>query len=376
MASGQTPEEGITLVGEPTSLLPLGRSDIPSDIPPAAEDVVHAEGRAPADEVVGARITAWAFLPGQEPTAVDLADVPALLGDDERFVWVDVTGYGAADLAGVRDALQLHPRVAHAMLSPWHRPTLMVFPDQVYISVTIPRLDERAFRVEAGELDLCLGRNFLVSVHKQPLPFLARVQARAQQTPDLVRRDTAYHLYILLDELLAYYEELNRRVQDDVERIEERALRDPSDTFLEDLLHFKRYVFALGQIADQHRQVFAAFLRPDFSWVSGADVEMYYRDLDTRLDRLLGMLTANKDAANSAFDIYVSHMAHRTNQIIKVLTMVSTVILPATLLIALFGASLQGVLPRLGAIWLLGALVSIALLGAAILYEFHRRGWL
>jgi magnesium transporter len=181
-------------------------------------------------------------------------------------------------------------------------------------------------------------------------------------------------LYIVLDELLAYYEHLAELVQEEIEKVEERALTDTSKEFLADLIHFKRYAFALSQVAAQHREVFIAFLRPDFGWVSGDEVEVYYRDLERRLASLHDVMLAAREAVNGAFDIYVSHMSHRTNHVIKVLTMVSAILFSLSVVIGLFSTSIQG-LPFYRPVDFLILLALMVVISAAILFTFHRNRW-
>ncbi len=186
-------------------------------------------------------------------------------------------------------------------------------------------------------------------------------------------------LYIALDELLSYYEELNRRVQAQIEHMEERAPRDTSDRFLEDLVRFKRYAFALSQLADQHRDVVAAFLRPDFHWVSGAEVEEYFDDLQARLTRLLDLLLAARDAVNGSFEIYVSHMAHRTNQVIRLLTIVSVVLFTASIIVSIFGTTISATIHSSVLATPIGLLLMLAcmvVVSGGALWIFGRRGWL
>jgi len=154
-------------------------------------------------------------------------------------------------------------------------------------------------------------------------------------------------------------------------------LRDTSDRFLEDLVRFKRYAFALSQLADQHRDVLAAFLRPDFHWVSGEEVEEYYQDLLTRLTRLLDLLLQAREAVNGAFDIYVSHMAHRTNQVIRLLTIVSVVLFTASIIVSIFGTTLAATIhdsilaTPFGLIVMLACVVIVS--GGTLLLFSHRR---
>ena len=379
-ASSPPPAEaGVTIVGD--SVLPEAIEG--GGLAPALPhtEVVDVEGVAPtaAPGALLETVTAWLFQPDQEPVAVDPRDLPALVAVEENFVWVDLSAYAQADLREVSRLLVLHRKAVHAALSPWQRPRLAVYSDHFATSATVARLDAVAYRVQASELDLFVGRNYLVSAHKQPLPFADHLLARARHSPELVRLDAAFMLYVVLDELLAYYEELNEHVQSEIERMEERALRDTSDRFLEDLLHFKRYAFALSQLADQHRAVFAAFLRPDFTWVSGEEVEDYFEDLEGRLARLLDTLTTAKEAVNGAFDIYVSHMSHRTNAVIKLLTIVSTVLFSASIIIGIFGTTIAATLPSkalASPAGLVVMLLCIAAVSGGTIVIFRRRGWI
>jgi magnesium transporter len=195
------------------------------------------------------------------------------------------------------------------------------------------------------------------------------------QNPALLKLDSAFLLSILIDELLAHFEVLTEELEDEVEAMEERALTDSSDALLEDLLQLKRFAFALYRLAGQHRATLEAFLRPDFPLVGGDLIEPYFRDLDERLGRLLDALGAAKESVNGSFDLYVSQVAHRTNDIMKVLTIVSVTLLPASVILGFFGTSFES--PQInttGGFIVMIALIALTTAGSLIL--FARRGWL
>ena len=319
--------------------------------------------------------THWLFTATDEPREVARAEVADLLQHEGNVVWVDLNSYTEHDLRELGGSIGLHRVALHSAVSQWQRPRLDGFDDQFFVSTTIARLDPVAYRVYAGQLDLFVGRNFLVSAHKQPLPFAERVLARARQGNDQMHGEPAFLLYILLDELLAYYEQLHEQLRVGIEVLEHRALTDDSSSFLADLVSFKRYVFALTQLADQHRQIFAAFLRPDFHFVSGNEVEVYYRDLEARLARLLDQLYDARDAVTGAFDIYVSRASHQTNQIIKVLTMISAMLLPSTLIVGFIGTNFRGV-PIYSPVAFFLMLLGVCALTVVFIAIFRRRGWL
>jgi magnesium transporter len=260
-------------------------------------------------------------------------------------------------------------------LAEWQRPQLAVFRDRYFVAVTVPHGELAAQRVLASELDLFVGCNYLVSAHKRFLPFAEPVLARAVQNPALLKLDSAFLLSILIDELLAHFEVLTEELEDEVEAMEVRALTDSSDALLEDLLHLKRFAFAVSRLASQHRATLEAFLRPDFPLVGGEVIEPYFRDLDVRLGRLLDALDAVKASVNGAFDLYVSQVAHRTNDIMKILTIVSVTLLPASVILGFFGTNFDS--PRIGSTG--GFIVMMALIlltTAGSLVLFTRRGWI
>jgi magnesium transporter len=345
-------------------------------MPEAVADVIDAEGSAdtvsPADAPA---FVAWLFQEDAEPRHVVLDELPMLAADDAYFVWVDLSGYVPSDLVQVAQQLDLPEAAVQVALADWQRPRLGVFRDRYFVAVTVPHGELAAQRVLASELDLFVGRNYLVSAHKRSLPFAERVLARAVQNPGLLKLDSAFLLSILIDELLAHYEVLTEELEDEVEAMEERALTDSSDALLEDLLHLKRFVFAVYRLASQHRATLEAFLRPDFPLVGGDVIEPYFRDLDERLGRVLDALEAAKESVNGAFDLYVSQVAHRTNDIMKILTIVSVTLLPASVILGFFGTQFES--PRLytpAGFIVMVALIVLTTAGSLVLVA--RRGWL
>lgn len=214
-----------------------------------------------------------------------------------------------------------------------------------------------------------------MSAHLEPLPFAEKIFARAQQKPDLISAESSYLLYVILDELVENYETLILHLEDEIEKMEDRALSDDSDRFLSDLLDLKHYTFAIGRLADQHRAVFMALLRPDFPFVLREDVVPYFRDLETHLARIVDLLMMLRELVNGSFNLFVSRVSHQTNKVMKLLTMVSTVLLPTTVILGLFGTNFTDV-PMYGLpeFWLMVAgLISIP---TGLLLFFRSRRWI
>ena len=319
-------------------------------------------------------ISIWLYRLNQEPSECKLEDLPQLVSVDENFVWVDLCTYSEETIKKLAQLLKLHPVEVKATLSSWHRPRFDKFSNHFYVATTVAQPDTVNYQVQAGQLNLFVGQNFLVSAHQMPLPFIDPITVRTRQSPELVELDSAFMLYIILEELLEYYENLNEHIEDQNEEMEQRALKDTSDTFLADLVKLKRYIFTLTRLAEQHRQILVAFLAPDSPFNSNEEVKPYFHDLNSHFDRLMDLLIPARESVNGAFDIYVSHVSHRTNQVMKILTMVSVVLLPTTVVLGFFGTNFQD-LPIYTSIDFMVMVGIILFTTAVILLFFHLRKW-
>lgn len=349
----------------------------------ARERVLHVTGGAVAPEgsvdeetadVEPERVIAWLFQPDAEPRRIDVGEIADLVKVEDYLVWIDLAGYEPDELRRIAQQVGLGDPTIRAALAPWQRPRVDILGDHFFVSVTVPELDIAEQHVVARQLDLVVGENYLVSAHKQPLPFTTRLLNRAGHDPDLIRLDSGFMLYIVLDELLAYGEDLDEHVRGDIERLQERALRDSDERFLEEMLSFKRYAFALDQLVEQHEPVFHAFLRPDFPFLSGAELSNHFANLEDRLRRLIDRLRLNRHEVNNTFDIYLSHQSHRTNGVMKTLTMVATLLFTVSVIEGAFSISFQGI-PTHTVPSFVVMLALIALACATLYYLFKRRGW-
>lgn len=369
MAEEFTPQA--TVVGEEeTPHLAVARERVLN----AAGDAMVAEEQ-PIEVEAETLATVWLFQSDKEPQRVGLEDVPELITIESNLVWVDIARFDEDDLRVLARHLDLDGRMVDSMLTAWSRPRLALFKDRFCLSVTLAQLDLEGPRLQASQVDLVVGDNLLLSAHHQPLPFYEAILSRASHDPDLVRLDSAFMLYIFLEELLAYFDALQQSVQGDVEELQIRALRDSGDEFLTALLQFKRYVFAFGQVVQQHQPVLQAFLRPDFPYVSNEEVQPHFRSLDDRLARLVDRLDMTRQEVNTTFDIYLSQESHRTNSAMKVLTMVATLLFTATFIEGFFSPSFSGIPSHtVGGFITMAAL--IAVVAVTTLGIFRWRGWM
>jgi magnesium transporter len=292
-----------------------------------------------------------------------------------EVVWVDLSDYQASELEDVANQLGLDPAGVAAALAPWQRPGVTAFRDHALVNASVLDLAEETLRIHANEMDCFIGETFVITAHSRALPFINLIIERAEGNADLVREDPAYLLYILLDELIDTFAHTAEELDRMVEALEDRALLSDDRDFLNTLVRYKRFVYSVNRLVAQHGFLFHGLLRPDFPFVSGESVEGYFTALNERANEVAGMFDETRQEMRGTFDIYMSSVAHRTNGIMKTLTMISILVLPATAIFGFFGTNFVQ-LPFFGTAGFIFMLLLLVLLTAGQLMLFRTRGWL
>jgi magnesium transporter len=249
-------------------------------------------------------------------------------------------------LAEVSAVFGIDPRAARITRRPSTRPLVRTFKDHFVVTAFSVDVDESP--VEAGkepettvaEINAVVGHNFLLSVHDRPLPWLKELEERTATNPQLGSLDSSYLLYVLLDTLVGDYSREFDEVEDEVERLEEALLRDTGRGAFDQVMVMKRHIHTVRRIVGPHRSAFGVLAAPD-SPVPQPQVEAYFRDLIQHLDNLLERLEHARDNVTGSYNLYISNVSYRTNQELRVLTFLSAVLLPMTVITGVFGTNFK-----------------------------------
>ena len=318
------------------------------------------------------------FREQREPVEATEANWAELRQDDANLLWLDLESPTEDDLKRVAEVVELDPRAAAILREPQDRPLVRVYKDHLLVTAVTaaPTNGASLQRIERIEVDLLVARNLLVSVHRQPLPFADELSERTATNPELGRFDATSLLYVVLDTLLDHFSRLLDKVEEQAERLEERLLQDPGSSRLREVGLLKRRVRLLRRVLSPHQESVSTLVSPDspISFLEAAEVEPF-RELIIRIDALLVRLDHIREIVGGSYDLYISNMSHRTNQQLKVLTYLSAVLLPMTVISGLFGTNFK--LPEYDAtepFYLM--LAGMALLSTFMILFFRWKRWL
>jgi magnesium transporter len=220
------------------------------------------------------------------------------------------------------------------------------------------------------DFDVFLGSSFLVTVHLGDCPLLARLCQRVQQNR-VERLDRI--LYELIDLIVDEYLSLLDKSAEDISKVESQVLERPDPQVLREIFQLKRRLIDFRRVASGMRDVVNVIVRREGGLV-GDDLDPYFRDIYDHLVRVVDLVEAHRDLLTGALDIYLSAVANRTNEVMKVLTIYGTLALPLVIITGFFGMNLH--LPwssNLHGVWYVTGLMVLSIV--LVLWFFKVKHW-
>jgi magnesium transporter len=303
--------------------------------------------------------------------------LPDLLADETNVVWVDMEKPTTADEQVLLDVFKFHPLTVEDCRENRHYPKIEEFGGYLYFIVHGVRADTSPDHFNTIELDGFLGRNYVITYHHDSFRSINNVKQLIHTSPISCKRGAPFLLYQILDQIVDFYSPVLDDFDERIDKLEDDifTLKSPNNEILEEIMDLKRGVLRLRRISTKQMDVFYRMSRGEFSLL---DPQMlpFYRDIYDHLIRVTDLAESYRDLISGALEAYLSVVSNRLNEIMKVLTIFSAVMLPLTFIAGVYGMNFDN-MPELhsrygyfGA-WLLMLVVAIGMLGF-----FWRRGWI
>jgi magnesium transporter len=304
------------------------------------------------------------------------AEIKAAFESKQGLLWLDIVETSPEDSRLLEQTLGLHPLAIEDCLSPdIHSPKIDDFGDYLFIIVHGINYAAESEIVETAELAIFLGPNFMVSNHNYPMYSVEAVKRGAEDNGRLMKRGVNFLAHALIDNLIDNISPTVDRMAELSEEIEEEAIRGPHQTTLEAILKLKRSTLRIHRIMAPQREVLNRLSRGEFSLIK-REAQIFYRDIYDHLVRIEDLNLSIRDGADNALANYLSSLANRQNETMKVLSIVATIFLPLTLLAGIYGMNFE-YMPELKWHWgYFGVLGIIAFVIVGAIWWFWARNWI
>lgn len=294
---------------------------------------------------------------------------------DDTITWIHLSGL--ADINTIKtigNLFQIHPLTLEDVLNTNQRPKLEDFDNYLYCVLKIVRSENDTIQLE--QLSLILQKNCLISFQERENDTFDNVRRRVAEEKGKIRSlGHDYLIYALIDTVVDEYFPVFEKIGTDAENLEEAVIEQPDPTNMEDIYRMKRDLIHLRKHIWPAREVLSSILRGRSDLISESTMR-YFGDVADHLFQIADMLETNREMVTGLYEIYLSTLSNRMNEVMKVLTIIATIFIPLTFIAGLYGMNFAE-MPELT--WEYGypsALLSMGIVAGLMVLFFRKKGWI
>jgi magnesium transporter len=268
------------------------------------------------------------------------------LADREGTLWVDFQSEKGASVKQVegwlRDIFQFHPLAVEDALQETNVPKVDDWGSYLYIVFSMPRIAAGSGGLELYELDAFLGPNFLVTYHAGRMDLLdAELESITRDPRDRMRQGPDFLLYRILERAVDQSLRVIEQLDEQVDTIQNLVVEHPSSRLIHAIFRVKRSAIRLHKTLGPQRELLNRLARDPHEPIR-EEHRVYFRDLYDHLVRIHDISESLRDLITGTLETYLTVVSNRTNDIMKILTMVTVMFLPMSFLASFFGMNFFG----------------------------------
>jgi magnesium transporter len=256
------------------------------------------------------------------------------------YKWIDITDLKEQDVEQLTKEYHFHHLAIEDCLSAIQRPKIDIYPDHIFMVFHLPRYLKTTYRTVASEIDVFLGKNYLVTIHQDAVKPIDELFVEVEkENPKILTHSSAYLLYELLDKVFGYCFPMLDRIGEKLDAIEVDLYRNHSRRTLEDISFIELDVINFRRIINPQRYVIKDLEAKKVKLV-GEKLDVYFDDIVDKIERIWDILDSYKDVCSVLKSTSESFVTHRLNEIIKILTIFSVLMLPLTVFTGFYGMNI------------------------------------
>jgi magnesium transporter len=307
----------------------------------------------------------------------DVEDVESLTGlRDDRVSWVDVRGLGDEKLLRrLGEIFGIHPLALEDAVNVPQRAASTLYEQQQVIVMRVP-LAGNDGAIEVPQVCFVLGRHFLITFEARSYGVLEPVRQRLRANIGPIRSSGPDYLaYALIDTLIDHYYPIVQSLAEAMEELEDEVIQHPQDDSLAKIHRIQRQLVVIRRVGAPQREALATLLREHSPFLCES-VRVFLRDTFDHVAQIMEAVDSTREMGISLVNLHLSNVSQRTNEVMKVLTLMASIFIPLSFLAGVYGMNfdyIPGVHGRTSFAIFVGVIVAIA---AAMVWGFWRRGWI
>lgn len=293
------------------------------------------------------------------------------------MTWIHICGiHDKETIEVLGQQFGLHPLLLEDIMTVGQRSKLDNYKDTLFIVTQMLTYNDEKQQAEDEQVSIVLGTNYVISFVETNKNIFAPVRERLRNPQSRVRqRGSDYLCYSLLDCIVDNYFLILEKIDVKVEFLENELVRMPSPKTLQKIQHSKREITLLRRSVWPMREVISNLRRIDSPLVLDA-TKLYLHDVYDHTIQAIDTIESFRDLTSGMLDIYLSNISQRMNEIMKVLTIVSTIFVPLTFIASIYGMNFDH-MPELHMAWgYYTVLLAMAMVALGMIFFFRKKQWI
>ncbi|MBL7719589.1 MAG: magnesium/cobalt transporter CorA [Flavipsychrobacter sp.] len=291
-------------------------------------------------------------------------------------IWLNIDGLEKEEVERISGTYSIHPLVVEDILSTGQRAKMDEIGDTIYCLLPMIYYNSGTGHIEAEQVSIVLGRGYVLSFQEdQTRDVFNPIREKLRLAGSKVRQGSAGYLcYALIDIIVDSYFGVLEKMNERIERLEENILQQKEKAAMEKIAILRREVMLLRRLVGPVRELVTGFLRSDSKLLEDRQ-DKYFKDVLDHITQANEYADAHRDLLINLQDVFTSQLNTKMNEVMKIFTMVATLLAPATVIGGIFGMNfdvIPGTHQETGFWWAVALMLLIPLL---MLIWFKRKGW-
>jgi magnesium transporter len=293
--------------------------------------------------------------------------------DNKKVNWINITGFSDTKLIGeIGEKFGLHPLMLEDILNSDHLPNVEEMDDCLFITLKVISLRNNSNELDMHHASFVIGKHYLLSFCETDNELFLPVIERLRNGKGKARMNKADYLsYLLIDKIVDNYYLVLDHLEDHMDRIEAKLLKDPSQKLAGEIMTQKKLLIMLRKSVNPFRDEMRKITREESSFITQNTLR-YLNDVYDHLNQIVQTIDNFREMISDMMDLLMANNANRMNSIITTLTMISSIFIPLTFIVGVYGMNFK-YLPELE--WRYGypMIMSIMFLIGLGMYVYMRR---
>jgi magnesium transporter len=307
---------------------------------------------------------------------LDFAEVPGLIQSGERTVWIETDERKPEVEEFLQERLGLHALTVEDIFCDQPTPKVEDHGDFLYVVLHgIHRDAQDPESLETVEIDILVGPTWVFTHHPKSMRSVEGLRSELDRNPRVLQRGPAFVAHAIIDRLTDNYFPIIEAFDDDIDEVSKDIIQNPVPEILTRLFALRRSLQRLRRVSTYQRDILLRLSRGEFAIIP-EQAHPFYRDAYDHFVRIADHADSYRELVNASVEMHLSSAANRTNDIMRVLAIISTIMLPLTFIAGVYGMNFEH-MPELRWRWgypFAGGLMVLVVVG--LLAYFRKKRWL